>query len=118
MIKLPLLLNFLVECTVGCIMLFAPQLFHTNITPELLALSRTFGVAALIIGLITAKLFFSDDSPQLRLGLLIVLAYHTGIAIVQVLHPMQGMNPLVAPIFHGTLAFWAAASWLLLRRWY
>lgn len=116
--KIPLFFNFLVEFSAALLLFFAPQFFHAQLTPDTIELSRSLGVGALVIALLTLRIAFSSNNELIRLGLWVVVLYHFGISIVQLLHPMPGVNPLFPPMFHGSIALWALATLSSLRKWY
>ena len=111
-----LIINALVEGSVAVMMLYFPETFFPEPDPALFNLAKSFGVGASAITILSLILIrFRKSREAVMMGCTVLAFYHTGIAVLQVINPMQGMPAWVAPTFHGLLVagfvYYGVTAW-------
>jgi hypothetical protein len=97
--------NLFLETTLAAVLLFYPQLFFTNLTPELVALIRILAATFTAIASVSILLWFNRENHKVWLNGFSVLAiFHGGMAVVQLTNSFQGLMPWPFFIIHAVLA--------------
>ncbi len=109
--KIVLLLNFLVETFFGLVFLFAPSAIplFVGVEPVTLYLVRMYGVAALIIALLSLQMWLNiHEQAFLVQGLLLLALFHTGITAAQFINDLPLSDQLPPGILHAlfTVGCW------------
>ena len=102
--KLLNLANALFEGIVGLILLFTPTILLLNPDPLAISLARTFAIAALSVALLSALMLRSKSHGEVQIGLMVLLAFHIGQTVIQLLGYLDGFTPLPIVFIHVLFA--------------
>jgi xanthosine utilization system XapX-like protein len=101
-LKIILVVHGLTEISAGIIMMFFPQVFFDSLSEDIINLSRSFGVGALTVGILSFILLKFRHPSALKVGLITLILFQTGITILQIINPVENAPVWVAPLFHGS----------------
>ena len=113
MIKILLWANTIFELTIGMVILIAPRLLFPDMVLAnrgesailMVSLTRTIGITALSIGLLSALLSLRTLTSELKFaGLGALAAFHLGMTLVHFLNVIEGLVPFPVMIIHGFFA--------------
>lgn len=82
-------------------MLFFPKVFVGEITLDIIKTTSSFGVGALSVAVLSFLLLIFKHPSALKVGLITLTVYQLGIAILQVINPMENVPAWLPPLFHS-----------------